>query len=229
VRPAAAAEEAGLPSVVIASTGFINSAQLMGKSWGIDDLRVAEYPGPVGIHAAEVIAKNIEEVLLDRVIDGLTERAQNRAPGAAASTAQRKIVLTGTFEEINRFFRQQDWTDGLPIVPPTREAVESFLAYTARGADDELAILPPAKLKATPRNVAVNAIMAGCEPRHMPLLIAAAEALGDEGYNLNSFGSTSGILPYLSSMARSSGSWASNAPASSSRAGPIPRWAVPSG
>jgi hypothetical protein len=77
------------------------------------------------------------------------------------------------------------------------EAVESFLAFTDRGADDELAILPPAKLKATPRNVAVNAIMAGCEPKHMPLLIAAAEALGDEGYNLNSFGSTSGILPYL--------------------------------
>ena len=197
MRPAAAAEEAGLPSVVIANTGFINSAHLVGKSWGIDDLRIAEYPGAVAIHSAEVIAKNIEEVLLDRVIDGLTKSPQTKAPGTAGGAKPGKVVLTGTFDEVNRFFRQQEWTDGLPIVPPTVEAVEAFLAHTDRGADDELAILPPAKLKATPRNVAVNAIMAGCEPRHMPLLIAAAEALGDESYNLNSFGSTSGILPYL--------------------------------
>lgn len=197
MRPAAAAEEAGIPSVVIANTGFISSAHLTGKSWGIDNLRVAEYPGAMAIHSPEVIAKNIEEILLDRVIDGLTKSSQTSASGTAGGARPGKIVLSGTFQEVNRFFRTQEWTDGLPVVPPTMEAVESFLAYTDRGADDELAILPPAKLKATPRNVAVNAIMAGCEPRHMPLLIAAAEALGDESYNLNSFGSTSGILPYL--------------------------------
>jgi hypothetical protein len=106
-------------------------------------------------------------------------------------------VFCGTYEEINRHFREQEWSDGLAIVPPTKERVDEFVASCGRRADDEIAILPPARLRATPRNIAVNAIMAGCEPQHMPLLIAATEALADEQFNVNNIGSTSGILPFL--------------------------------
>jgi len=106
-------------------------------------------------------------------------------------------VFTGTADEIARHFAEQEWTDGLPIVPPTVERVERFLRYTDRAPDDEIAILPAANLRATPWNIAVNAVMAGCAPAHLPLLIAAVEAMGDERCSLNNIGSSSGIFPFM--------------------------------
>ena len=58
-------------------------------------------------------------------------------------------------------------------------------------------MLPPANLQATPWNIAANAVMAGCVPAHLPLLIAVAEALADERCSLNNMGSSSGIFPYV--------------------------------
>ncbi|MEO7728290.1 MAG: hypothetical protein ABIS45_13635 [Burkholderiales bacterium] len=82
-------------------------------------------------------------------------------------------------------------------MPPTVERVEAFLRFTARDPDETIAVLPSANLRATPWNVAVNGVMAGCRPEHMPILLAAVEALGDERCCLGSLGSTSGIFPYM--------------------------------
>ena len=109
----------------------------------------------------------------------------------------RNIVCTGSPDDINRFFTGKEWSDGLPIVAPTVARVEQFLRYTDRAADEQIAVLQSANLRATPWNIAVNAVMAGCAPAHMPLLIAAVEALGDERCSLNNIGSSSGIFPFL--------------------------------
>ena len=98
---------------------------------------------------------------------------------------------------MTRYFEARGWSDGLPIVAPTVERVAAFLSYAGHHADDEIAVLPSANLRATPRNIAVNAVMAGCAPAHMPLLIAAVEALGDEHCSLNNIGSSSGIFPFI--------------------------------
>ena len=166
------------------------------KAGGIENLRIAEYPGPLGIHDAAQIEKSIES-LLDQIVDGLTR--SDAAPEAMPTGAPdpEAIVFTGTHDEIARFFRAQAWSDGLPIVPPTLERIETFLKHTDRSAGEEIAVLPSANLRATPRNIAANAVMAGCSPDHMPLLIAAVEALGDERCSLNNIGSSSGIIPYV--------------------------------
>ncbi len=109
----------------------------------------------------------------------------------------RNIVCTGSPDDINHFFIGKEWSDGLPIVAPTVARVEQFLRYTDRAADEQIAVLQSANLRATPWNIAVNAVMAGCAPAHMPLLIAAVEALGDERCSLNNIGSSSGIFPFL--------------------------------
>jgi hypothetical protein len=106
-------------------------------------------------------------------------------------------VFEGSFDEINAHFREKDWSDELPIVPPTREKVEAFLACTKRAPDERIAILPQGNLEATPLNIAANGVMAGCRPDSMPLLIAAVEAIADNAYNLNNIGTTWGVLPFL--------------------------------
>ena len=85
----------------------------------------------------------------------------------------------------------------MPFVPPTVERVEQFLRHSHRAPDAEIAVLPSAYLRATPRNIAANAVMAGCRAEHMPLLIAAVEALADERCSLSNIGSSSGIIPYI--------------------------------
>jgi hypothetical protein len=190
------AEKAGIPAVVVTTTGFSVLARFTGRSGGVDELRIAEYPGPLGIHDASEIARNIEQALIDPIVAGLS----HAPPGALAAGARhdpREIVFSGTFEDVARHFHAQAWSDGLPIVPPTIPRVEQFLRYTDRAPDEAIAVLPSANLTATPWNIAVNAVMAGCLPRHLPLLIAAAEALGEERCSLGNIGSSSGIFPYL--------------------------------
>ena len=180
------------------TTGFPVLARLTGAAGGVPNLRVAEYPGAVGIHDAASISKNVREVLFERVVEGLTRPEQARTTdGAAVTWNPAKTVCSGTFDEVNRHFAQREWTDGLPIVPPTRERVERFLRFIERAPDEEIAVLQSANLKAVPWNIAANAVMAGCRPEHMPLLVAAVEALGDERASLNNIGSTSMILPYV--------------------------------
>ena len=181
--------------MVVTTTGFTTLARLTGKAGGVAALRTAEYPGPLGIHGADQIARNIGDALIDQIVDGLT-----RADGAAAAVHRgdpREVVFAGTAEEVARQFHAREWSDGLPIVAPTIGKVETFVAQAGRAPDEEIAVLPSANLKATPWNVAVNAVMAGCLPEHMPVLIAAVEALGDERCSLANIGSSSGIFPYV--------------------------------
>src|SRR5678815_478530 len=77
---------------------------------------------------------------------------------------------------------EQGWTDGLPIIPATPEAVQEFVAAAGRKADDLIAVLPPRKGRATVEVIAINAIMAGCRPEYMPVLIAAIEGVTDTSY-----------------------------------------------
>ena len=172
-------------------------ARFTGKAGGIDDLHIAEYPGPLGIHEAAEIAANIAGTLADRVVAGLTAASASATPRSPATRDPRAVVFTGTAEEVDQYFLAQQWSDGLPVVAPTVDRIERFLRYTERAPDAEIAVLPSANLRATPWNIAANGVMAGCRPEHMPVLIAAVEALADPECRLASIGSSSGIFPYV--------------------------------
>ena len=197
MRPAAEAEKAGIPAVVVTTTGFTRIAKSIGKAEGIADLRVAEYPGAVGVHPEALVEKNVETVLFDQIVNCLTMPQAGEMQAAVSARRGDEIIFEGTFDEINDHFKSQLWSDELPIVPPTRERVEAFLKHTKRAPDEQIAVLPQANLAATPRNIAANAVMAGCRPQLMPVLIAAVEAIADNDYNLNNIGSTWGVLPFL--------------------------------
>ncbi|MBX3665836.1 MAG: hypothetical protein KF834_09125 [Burkholderiales bacterium] len=182
--------------MVVTTAGFSTLARFTGKAGGVPDLRIAEYPGPLGIHDEVQIERSIGQALIDQIVDGLT-RVDSGPRAAHAGRDPRAIVFAGSVEEISHHFMTKEWSDGLPIIPPTIDRIEAFLKFTDRPPDEPVAVLPSANLQATPWNIAVNAVMAGCLPEHLPLLIAAVEALGDERCSLNNIGSSSGIFPYL--------------------------------
>ncbi|MGH8636529.1 MAG: UGSC family (seleno)protein, partial [Burkholderiales bacterium] len=85
MRPAAEAEKLGIPSVVITTTGFTNIAKAVGRAEGLTGLRVAEYPGAVGVHAEALVQKNVETVLFDRIVAELTQPRPGDSEGALGS------------------------------------------------------------------------------------------------------------------------------------------------
>ena len=107
-----------------------------------------------------------------------------------AGPAARTFVFSGAYEEVDGFYQAQGWTDGLPIVAPSAAAVEECLRWTDRDRRELLAVLPPRQGEATVERIAVNAVMAGCRPEYLPVILTAIEALADPRFNLDSVQAT---------------------------------------
>ncbi|MFC1986474.1 hypothetical protein ACFLWC_05730, partial [Chloroflexota bacterium] len=156
------AEKLGLPTVSLVCDGFVLQGSTTAAGLGMPNLPMAAYPGPVNLHSVEEIEKNVAEVMIDQVIKGLTVQPEEAKP--VSEPEPRDIVFKGTFEEVNRFFCEKEWSDGLLIAPPTMDKVEEFLRCTDQPADEVISVLLPDKREATVWNVAVNGVMAGCRP-----------------------------------------------------------------
>jgi len=94
------------------------------------------------------------------------------------------LRLSDAVEAVNEHFHAEGLTDGLPIIPPTPEAVRRMLTYTDLDPQDVVAIVPPMNGQATVEKIAINAVMAGCLPQYLPVVITAVHALADDAFNL---------------------------------------------
>jgi hypothetical protein len=190
LRASAAAEEAGVPSVSLTCEGFIGQAATTATGLGLPALPVAIVPGHVDVQTVDELRANVLGVTVEGVIQGLTS-----APEKASDVEEPdpgEVVFEGTLDEINRFFYENGWSDGLPIVPPTAARVEAFLRHTDRDADKEIGVLLPDRRSATVRTVAINGVMTGCRPEYMPVLVALVEAMADPRYGVEHSGNTPG-------------------------------------
>jgi hypothetical protein len=107
-----------------------------------------------------------------------------RGPAATVFT------FPGAYDAIDAHYQERGWTDGLPIVPPTEARVREFLTQTTRDPREIVGVLPPRQGEATVEKIAANAVMAGCRPAYLPVVLAAIEALADPLFNLDSVQAT---------------------------------------
>ena len=193
-----AAEYLGIPSVIIAGPGFVDQAKYTALNNGVPVMRVAQYPGAFATHTAEELIKNTRDILWPQIVEALTKpiSEEERSAGISGNKGDiRDDAFFGTLDEVNEYFKEMKWSDGLPIVPPTFEKVESFLKYTDMKWDETVAILPIAHRDTKVWHVAVNAVMAGCKPEYMPILIALTKGLGDGNFR-RTLASTHAWIPY---------------------------------
>ena len=87
------------------------------------------------------------------------------------------------FEAIERCY-ELGWTDGLPVVPPTEQRVGEFIERSGRPASDVVGELPERRREITVGKIAANAVMAGCLPEYMPVVVTATEAMLEPVFNL---------------------------------------------
>ncbi len=116
----------------------------------------------------------------------------------AESFASNRFAVTGTIDDAVEYCYRQGWTDGLPVVPPTEEKVLRFVERAGRHPSEVIGVEPVRARVVTVEKVAINAVMAGCLPEYMPVVLAAAECMVQPEFNLHSsLASTSGFAPLL--------------------------------
>jgi peroxiredoxin len=118
---------------------------------------------------------------------GITDEPPRTKPGCAAKSTYDEEMLAlvesaGAADEMDDMF-ERGWTDGLPVVPPTRSRVDAMLG--SRDPHESLGEVPPGMGEATHERVAACAVLAGCRPEYFPVVLAAVEAALDPAFNLN--------------------------------------------
>jgi hypothetical protein len=150
--------------------------------------------------AEEIIKYNVAEKVAEAVIKGLTKWKPQ--PPLIQEISEKSINFSGkdyqqAYESMERFFLQHGWSDGLPLTPPTEEAVNRILEGTELRREHVVSVFPPGMGKATVEKIAINAVMAGCLPQYMPLIMAAVETVIDPGFDLVGAQNTSGQMAPL--------------------------------
>ena len=119
-------------------------------------------------------AKNVEPGIIERLKVRFNE----------TGLRSRRIEI-GSDEDEQEAMHGRGWSDGLPLVPPTEERVLRMLDGTARDPQEVLGLVPPALAAASVEKIAINAVMAGCKPEYLPVVLAAVEAVLDEGFAMH--------------------------------------------
>jgi hypothetical protein len=116
--------------------------------------------------------------------------AERLAAEAEGSTLRARRIEIASGDDEHEFLFDQGLTDGLPAVPPTPERVLRMLSGTKRDAQEVVAIVPPNLAPATVEKVAINAVMAGCKPEYLPVVLTAVEAMCTDEFNIHGVSAT---------------------------------------
>jgi len=170
---------------MIATDSFLPLARAVARQEGVEALAVVTIPHPIG---------GVEPEQLDGMLSAAVDRV-----AAALLTDPEEVVTVpapavhdapGGVLEFLAFAEDRQWSDGLPLVPPTEELVARAVAAAGRDAGELIGLVPPSNRGASVAAVAANAVMAGCPPELTPVVLAAVEAALDPRFNLQALTTT---------------------------------------
>jgi hypothetical protein len=170
---------------------FQGLAQSEMRALGVSGLAMVAIEHPLGGERSEGVSRRARQAV--EQIKNLLARASHSshstagltgagASDSATTSPETAITVDDSPEALLAAFCERQWCDGLPIVPPTEERVRAMLGGAS--GDRSLGAMPPLWRLVTLEKLAVNAVMAGCEPAAFPLIVAAVEAMLDPSFNL---------------------------------------------
>ena len=166
------------------------------------NMRFSFVPYPLVGRPREVLKRYVEEndpisgkPLMPQVVEALTKplTEEERNPKPVRSVSRQRLLKPDTEENLQELFLENGWTDGMPIVLPTEERVARMLTGTAADPNEVVGQMTVTtlqeKLEYTVEKVAVNAVMSGAKPEHLPVILAlAASQEGSMPSSTTSFG-----------------------------------------
>ena len=134
-------------------------------------------PHPMGMIPKEDITRKADEAFPEIMKLAINWKPTAKMPPPKDVYPADILKFKGTSSDVGKFFFEQGWSLGLPIVPPNPEAVAKMLKGTSLPPDHVIGIIPPRMATLTVQLAAVHAVMAGCEPDYLPVVIAVWKAL----------------------------------------------------
>jgi hypothetical protein len=182
VRDSLRAAAAGRPVALLGTDEFRELAQTMSTAIGHADLPMVTVRHPFTKETREEV-RAIANSVTDELVGVLLDNTPTQTTVAAREGNASFIDVPDDLTDFNRLFFDNGWGDGLPLIPPTPDLVERMLRHARRDPREVVAVIPPYGT-ATVEAVAVIAVMAGCRPEYLPVLLAATEAIGDKQFEL---------------------------------------------
>ncbi len=167
-------------------------AKVTAKSKGMPNLPMVVIPGQIGGISHEEVLKKVD-ASISELVSLLTKPGKlSEAIDLSNAAYPAEVINIKTGGNYSEALYQRDWTDGLPVIPPTRQRVADMLKGTSHHPEEFVARLPLKGGVATVERIAINAVMAGCLPEYFPVVLAAVEAIGDPANNMAGWAATTG-------------------------------------
>src|SRR4051794_13723762 len=178
-------ERRRIPAVGYTAAIFDEDARFSLETFGVPDAYPLIVPECFSNKTTHQIAEMVDDAM-DELVDALT---RDRSASADVPQFSRMVLesaaelsfcgrdLLDAFDEMQRRFVHNNWSDGLPLVPPTPEKVAAMVAASGRDGDEVVGLFAPGFGIGTVRKVAANAVMAGCAPDTMPVILAMMECI----------------------------------------------------
>ena len=186
---------------MVCSTAFITLGRSQLKALGGGSLPIAVMPHPFGVRTRAQV-RELAGTLVDEIVrlatGGADQTVQAAKAGAAKTAGAATRALPNDLIAFNEECERRRWSDGLPLIPPTVERVEQMLGGTARARHSVVARVAPGFGEASVERIAINAVMAGCRPEYLPVLIAAVEAVAEQPFNIQGIqATTNSAAPWI--------------------------------
>jgi len=209
-------EKRGIPVATVCTDDFYPLGRAEAEILGVPALPIADIPHPMAGQPSEHVAR-VAKGALDEIVHILTGNAAE-----LEKTYREKVVVPrtklrhkGLFADkltagsddsfkapdsgdaAGRLLYRRGWTDGLPVILPTRERFEKMIGHLNWDPKAVLGLVPPMLGEATIQKIAVNAVMAGCAPEFLPVVVAAVSAMLQKHFNLHSLQTTTHLCTVL--------------------------------
>jgi hypothetical protein len=210
-------ETRGIPTVTICTDEFFPLGKAEAQILGMPGLPIAHIPHPLASQPPDRVAEMAKEAF-EEIVHILTTQADRledeykskivtskkklrRKPifgdEFSAPDGPRTLKAPESLEGTNMLFYRRGWTDGFPIIPPTEDRLEKMLAHSGFAPETLIGKVAPSFGEATVEKIAINAVMAGCLPEHLPVVIAAVRAMTEKVFNLYALQATTHLCTVM--------------------------------
>jgi hypothetical protein len=193
-------ERRGIPAVGYTAAIFDEDARFSLKTFGVPDACPLVVPECFSNKSPDEIAVMVDDAMDDLVALLTTDRPViGDVPQFSKMVLETapELVFTGTdlldaFDAMQSAFVRNGWSDGLPLVPPTHAKVEAMIAASGREGSEVVGVFAPGFGIGTVRGVAANAVMAGCAPDAMPIVMAVMDCVLEPSIGLRTWAMSTG-------------------------------------
>lgn len=181
--------------MTVVTEAFAEAARLRAEALGMPHHAVILVPHPMASRRTEQV-EEVARAAFPRILAALTAPAPRpvsvsrptTTPGLTAS----RVELPADLDALQDAVEARGWSDGLPVIPPTEDRVTRLLEAARLAPLDVLGVMPPRNGTVAGEKLAANAVMAGAQPLHMPLILAAVRAGLSDEFNPGGIGVTTG-------------------------------------